>query len=249
MARVYLTDGLRLEGPAGAFADGDLPGSQGRIAFAALVSERRTLSRDALAEIVWDGALPPRWNGALSTILSKIRSLVSATGLDGKAIVVSSAGTTAIHLPPECWVDLEDAYRRLDRAEGRLRHDDPTNAAPDATIAVSILRRPFLAGIDNAWVDARRRTQSDALHRGLVVLADTWNRLGDHGLAATVAERAVVLDPLREIGHRLLIEAEWLRGDRGAALRAFSRCERVLSDELGASPSPETQRLAAAIRG
>ncbi len=249
MARVYLTDGLRLEGPAGAFADGDLPGSQGRLAFAALVSERRTLSRDALAEILWDGRLPPRWNGALSTVLSKIRSLVSATGLDGKAIVLSSAGTTAIHLPADSWVDVEDAYRRLDRAEGRLRHDDPTAATGDATVAVSILRRPFLAGIDNAWVEARRRANSDALHRGLIVLAEAWNRLGDHGLAATVAERAIALDPLREIGHRLLMEAEWRRGDRGAALRAAARCERVLVDELGAHPSPETQELAATIRG
>lgn len=67
--------------------------------------------------------------------------------------------------------------------------------------------------------------------------------MGDHQLAAVTAERAVTLDPFREIGHRLLIEAERARGDSGAAQRAFQRCVRVL-DDIGARPSPDTLRIA-----
>ena len=50
LARVFLTGGLRLDGPDGSFGDAELPGVQGRVAFAALVVERRAISRDALAE-------------------------------------------------------------------------------------------------------------------------------------------------------------------------------------------------------
>jgi hypothetical protein len=103
------------------------------------------------------------------------------------------------------WVDLEDAHRRLDRAEGALRHGDPRATTGDATVAASILRRPLLA--------------------------------------VTIAESAVQLDPFRETGHRLLVEAESARGDRGAALRAFNRCEQLLADELGVRPSPETMAI------
>jgi DNA-binding SARP family transcriptional activator len=245
---VYLTGGLRVEGPNGAFADGELPGSQGRLALAALVVERRPLSRAALAELVWDGRPPPQWNGALSTVISKIRTLVTATGLDGRDVLVSGSGTYSMHLPPGTWVDREDAYRRLDRADGALRHDDPVTATSEATVAGAILRRGFLPGIDARWADDVRRDQHDALHRCWVVLAEGWNRRGDHGLAATVARRAIEIDPLREVGHRLLMEAEWGRGDRGAALRALARCQQVLADELGATPSPETQRLAATMQ-
>jgi len=248
LARLYLTGGIRVEGPAGCFTDGDLPGNQARVAFAALTLERRPLSRDQLADIVWGESLTAQWNGALTTIVSKIRSLITAVGLQGHEVMVSSGGTYQLVLPPESWVDIEDSLARLDRAEGAVRHQEFLAATRDGTVASSILRRPLLAGVDNTWTDAVRRHQSDALHRCLVVLAESWNQLGDHQLAATIAESAIQLDPLREIGHRLLIEAEIGLGDRGAASRALRRCRQILTDELGVAVSPETASLAESLR-
>lgn len=244
LAQLYLMGGLRLDGPGGSFVDADLPGPQGRVALAALVVERRAIARDELAEIVWDGRLPAKWEGALSTIVSKLRSMITSTGLDGKDMIATTGGTYALVPPADTWVDLEDAVRRLDRAEGALRHDDTVTATAEGTVASSILRRPFLAGIDGDWVDDQRRRQADALYRCSIALARAWIDRHDPGLAATVAGTAVRLDPLREIGHRLLIEAELARNDRGAARRALADCERLLADELGVSPSPETLALA-----
>lgn len=247
MARLYLTGGLRLEGPTGHFTDSDLPGRQGRIAFAALAVERRPLSHDQLAEIIWDGAPPPQWKHALAPVISKIRSLISTTGLDGSEVLPAGGGAYSLVLPGDIWVDLESAHRSLDRAEGALRHDRDADAARDATVASSILRRSFLTGIDNLWVDRVRDRLTDALYRCSITLATAWNRLGDHQLAATVAQTAIDLDPVREVGHRLLIRAEQARGDHSAALRAYLRCAEVLATELGASPSPETLQLADTI--
>jgi DNA-binding SARP family transcriptional activator len=235
--------GLRFDGPEGSFVDADLPGVQGRVAFAALVVERRPISRGALAEIVWDGRPPDKWDGALSTIISRIRALITASGLPGRDVVTTVGGTYAIVPPADAWVDLEDAIRRLDRAEGGLRHGDLAIATAEGTVAFGILRRPFLVGVDHEWVLARRRRHTDLLHRCAVLLARAWIDLGDPGLAVTIAETAVDVDRFREIGHRLVIEAELARGDRGAARRAFERCERVLDSELGVGPSPETLAL------
>ena len=248
MARLYLTGGLRLDGPAGSFTDGDLPGNQGRIAFAALAVERRPLSHDRLADIVWDESPPAQWKTALTPVVSKTRSLISETGLDGPSLLTSSGGTYALHLNADIWVDLEDAIRRLDRAEGHLRHGRDGDAARDATVASSILRRPFLTGIDNLWADRVRQRLDDALYRCSVTLATSWNRLGDSQLAATAARTAIDLDPLRELGHRLLIEAELARGDHSAALVAYDHCVATLAEELDVRPSPETSRLVAALR-
>lgn len=248
LTRVYLTGGLRVEGPAGALVESDLPGAQGRVALAALVMERRPLSRDQLAAVVWGEQPPARWTGALHTIISKLRTLITATGLDGRAVVASAGGTYAVTLPPDTWVDLEDAHRRLDRAEGALRHDDLSTTTAEGTVASAILRRPLLPGIDGDWIEEQRRHETVALYRCYAVLAEGWLRRGDHRLAAVIAESAVDLDPLRETGHRLLMRAEWESGDRAAALRALARCERVMAEELGAAPSPETAALAERIR-
>jgi DNA-binding SARP family transcriptional activator len=243
LARVYLTGGIRMDGPAGTFVDTDLPGNQGRIAFVALAVERRPLSHDELADIVWGEDPPERWKGSLAAVVSKIRTLITATGLDGRTAMLSSGGAYTLVLPAESWVDLEDAHRRLDRGEGALRHGDASAATGDATVAASILRRPLLAGAESRWVERIQARHVDALYRSLTTLAAAWSRLGDHQLAVTVAESAVQLDPLRETGHRLLIESERARGDRGAALRAFTRCERLFANELGVGPSPETVAL------
>lgn len=248
MARLHLTGGIRFEGPDGVFDDGDLPGHQGRIAFAALAIERRPLSHDELADIVWSERPPDRWKTALTAVMSKIRRLVSDIGLDGTRVVASSGGTYALAVPTETWVDVEDAMRRLDRAEGALRHGDAATASGEATVATAILRRPLLAGVDCLWLDDARRRQTDALFRCATTLADAWIRLGDHQLAATAAELAIELDPLRETAHRLLIEAERGRGDRGAALRAYARCESTLASEVGVAPSRETRLLAEQLR-
>jgi tetratricopeptide (TPR) repeat protein len=138
--------------------------------------------------------VPTQWNGALSTVLSKIRTLFVRSGLDGTKLLPSTGGSYELVLPSECWVDLEDAYRRL------------------------------------------------------TVLAAAWHRLGDHQLAATIADTAITIDPLREVGYRILAEAEIARGDRGAAAQALRRCERMLREELQVAPSPEMVRLADVLR-
>jgi SARP family transcriptional regulator, regulator of embCAB operon len=248
LARLYLTGGVRFEGPRGRFVDADLPGHQGRIALVALALERRPLARHELAEIVWGESMPTQWNGALSTVLSKIRTLFARSGLDGTKLLASTRGSYELVLPSECWVDLEDAYRRLDRAEGAVRHGDDRAATVDATVASSTLRRCLLSGVDNEWVDQARRRQQDAAYRCLTLLAAAWHRLGDHQLAATIAETAIAIDPLREVGYRVLVEAEIARGDRGAAAQALRRCEQMLREELQVEPSPETARLVDALR-
>jgi DNA-binding SARP family transcriptional activator len=233
-----------MEGPAGNFDGSDLPGHQGRLAFAALAVDRRPLAHEHLASIVWDDDPPGQWKSALAAVISKARSLISLTGLDGAAVLVSTGGTYSFSPSPQMWIDLEQAYRRLDRAEGSLRHDDPMSAAQEATVASAILRRPFLPGESGLWLEEARSRQSDALYRCYVTLAAAWRIIGDHQLAAAIAESAILVDPYRELGHRLLIEIEQERGDSGAAVRAFNRCERILRDEMGVRLSPETLRLA-----
>jgi DNA-binding SARP family transcriptional activator len=236
-----------LEGPDGSFEASDLPGHQARVAFVALAVERLPVSQDRLADIVWDGAPPPQWRGALAAVLSKTRALLASCGLDGQTMIASGAGAYSFVPPPDTWIDLEHAHRSLDRSEGALRHGDLQGAAAEATVASAILRRPLLPGEDCLWLDLIRDRQRSAFHRSLITLASAWNGLGDHRLAALVAQQAIELDPFRETGHRLLIEAERGSGDSAAALSALVRCEEALAD-IGTVPSPETVAAAAGLR-
>jgi DNA-binding SARP family transcriptional activator len=56
-------------------------------------------------------------------------------------------------------------------------------------------------------------------------------------------EEALRWEPFRESLYRLLMRAHAGAGNRAEALRAYERCRRLLADELGVGPPPETEAL------
>lgn len=246
--RIFLTGRLCVVGPTGSIGESDLSGKQTRTALAVLVHERRPMHREWLADVIWNGTLPDTWSTSLNAIISKIRRQLGRAGLDRSEVVTAAGGAYTVSLPSGCWVDTEDAIRRVDRAEGATRHGDVHAALREATVASSILRRPFLPGVESDWATDVRHRLDAGLYRSYILLAAGWTMLDDHQLASSIAERAIDLDPIRETAYRLLMEAELERGDTIAALDAFDRCERVVREEFGASPSAETLALAERAR-
>ena len=68
-----------------------------------------------------------------------------------------------------------------------------------------------------------------------------WSQRGEVAQGVLVAEEAVALEPFRETAHRRLMQAHAAAGNRAEALRAYERCRRLLAEELGVDPSPETE--------
>ncbi|MGH9223694.1 MAG: ATP-binding protein, partial [Acidimicrobiales bacterium] len=77
--------------------------------------------------------------------------------------------------------------------------------------------------------------------RALEVVAEAASAAGEHEQALAAAEEAIGLSRLRESAHQRLIAAHARAGNRPAALRAFERCRVLLAEELGATPSAETE--------
>src|SRR5207245_4533543 len=109
--------------------------------------------------------------------------------------------------------------------------------------AASLAGPQFLPGEDSAWVDEKRRELTSIVRRAVSCLAEACLRSGNEVEAAKWAEETIALDPYRETGYRRLMEAYAAGGDRAEALRVYDRCRRLLADELGAYPSPETDSL------
>lgn len=241
--RLYVTGRICLEGEV-LVRERELPGRQGRVALALLAVERnRAVTRDELAAVLWPTRLAESWEVALSAVVSKLRGALRRADPSGGASITSEPRGHQLILPTSGWVDIEEAAISLDVAEAALRDGDLERAWTNATVAQAIARRGFLAGEDEQWVQAVRTHLRDLHLRALLCLAEVWRRRGEVGPAAKVAEEVVTLDPFREAGHRSVIRAYAAAGDRAAALRAYERCRRLLDEELGATPSPETERL------
>jgi DNA-binding SARP family transcriptional activator len=112
---------------------------------------------------------------------------------------------------------------------------------------------PLLDGLTDAddaaqqWLeDARQRWQARRPGE-MSARAQRLEAAGATSDALALVQRLLLLEPLLEDAWRRLMRLHALRADRGAAIEAFERCERVLKDELGLRPCDETIALMRAI--
>lgn len=104
-----------------------------------------------------------------------------------------------------------------------------------------------IGGEFGQWLEQQRQRRRLHWHATLAQAADAAEATRDwHGALARAGE-LLDMAPLSEDAHRRVIRLHYLAGDRAAALLAFDRCERMLKDEVGAPPSPETLALLATL--
>jgi SARP family transcriptional regulator, regulator of embCAB operon len=240
--RVHLAGRVSVEATDAVLPSDRFPGQQGRVAFAYLALERaRPVTHAELAEVLWPEALPPAWEAALSAIVSKLRSVVTKSGLGRAIAMTSSRGAYELSLSADAWVDLEAAADAIHEAESMLRAGGPREAYGPSAVAQHIARRPFLAGEQGAWIEARRDRLRDILLRALEVRAEIYLWNGEHALALQSAKELTALEPFREAGHRLMMRAHAAMGNTAEGLRAYEHCRRMIARELGVDPSPQTK--------
>ncbi|MFL5480235.1 MAG: BTAD domain-containing putative transcriptional regulator, partial [Gemmatimonadaceae bacterium] len=219
------------------------PGRQGRLLFAYLVTEHaRSVPRDKLAEVLWE--MPPAtWDKALSVLISKLRAVLSENGVDGASALTAVNGCYRLDLPDGSTVDVLEAENATQEAESFLAAHEWEQATGSAALAESLLRQSFLPGEEGTWVEAKRREFAEVRARALTVLAEACLSSGNPQQSVRWAVQAIEAEPFRESGYRRLMEAHAAAGNRAEALRVYERCRRLLAEELGAYPSPETQSI------
>jgi DNA-binding SARP family transcriptional activator len=244
--RIYLTGRVALEvDERVVIGERQLRGKQGRVVFAYLVCERgRPVSREELATVIWPENLSLSWEAALSSLTSKLGTLLSSDLLKAHGVLFSRGFRQyQVHLPADVWIDLEAATSALDRAEAALRARQPASALGPAAVAASIARRPFLSGVNGFWQDFQRRKLERQLLRALDCICQMQIRLGEPASAVETAIEAVSLDPYRELTHQYLMQAYAATGNRAMGVSIYHQFRKLLADELGSDPSPETEAL------
>jgi DNA-binding SARP family transcriptional activator len=244
LVRIYLGGEVMVESGAALVREADLPGRQGRIALAHLVMTRdNPLAQADLAESVWPDRLASSWEVALSAIVSKLRVALARAGLPRSGSITSAFGCYQLHLPADTWVDIDAGRLGIHEAEAAIEAGDPSRAYGGALVAATVFRRPLLAGASGGWVDVQRRAWQSWLARALACMVEALRANGEYALALSNAEELIALDPFRESAYRQAMRLHVAGGDRASALRVYEACRERLRDELGVSPSAETEAL------
>jgi pimeloyl-ACP methyl ester carboxylesterase/DNA-binding SARP family transcriptional activator len=239
--RIRLTDRLAVENGDTLLDAAAFPARQGRLAFAYLAANRRSIPRNELAEQLWRDTLPKSWERDLSAVVSKLRATLAP--LEGTVEIASAFGCYELRVLAGTEVDIDEALAAAHEAEAALADGDAGRAWGAANVAVTIARRPFLPGEDSPWLDAVRERLVLTLVRAINVLADVDASRGDLDGALRYAREAAALEPFRERSCIRLMRLHLAAGDRAEAVRDYSRCRMLLAEELGVEPSPEMESV------
>ncbi len=218
-----------------------LGGRRARLALVALALAPAPLPADRLAEIIWPAEQPPTWPAALRGTIRALRAALATVGAGGDRVIVTTPSGYALAAGVD--VDSREAAAAL-RAASALADQGRHEAAVQAAEPLTLLSaEQLLPGEDGNWLDPHR-AQADAVAlQALDIVARAASGLGDHALAVATGRRAVAANPLDERSHRALIRALQRGGDRAGVVLAYEACRRVLADQLGVDPAPETVEL------
>jgi DNA-binding SARP family transcriptional activator len=214
-----------------------LAGTLGQLLFAYLVLHRlRRINRDELLIAVYGEEAPADHHARLGVLLSKLRRVIGAEHLTGRAQI-------ELVLPAGAFVDVEAALDALHRAESHVAKGEWSAAWGPSSLAYDVASRPLLGGHERSWLEDWRRRLDDARLRGLECVAAASLGIGGPELsqAANCARQLIDLAPFRETGHRILMEALERSGNVAEALRVYDRLRIMLREELGIAPSPAVQ--------
>jgi DNA-binding SARP family transcriptional activator len=243
--RIQLCGRLAIERGTAVVSEDAFPARQGRRLWAFLVLHRRQpTGRGDVATAVWGDAMPDAWDDTLSVLVSRLRhSLRPITGPCPEPAIKGGERRYLLALPPGSLIDLERAMAALHQAEGLMRKGEWGAVVAEAQVTTEIAARGFLSGEGGEWVEGQRRLLEEARVHALECIVVAELARGHAALAEREAEQLVALAPLREAGHRLLMQALAAGGNRGQAVLAYRRCQRLLRERVGVVPSTEMEHL------
>jgi predicted ATPase/DNA-binding SARP family transcriptional activator len=196
-----------------------------------LVCTRRAQAREVLATFLWPES--PQAPSNLRTLLTTLRRDVGSYVLTGDPVAMA----------PEqgWWLDVAEFEHQLDTA--------PQDDVRALEAALALYQGDFLAGVyvDSQSFEDWARLERERLRLRAMQALDTLITChlaqGEYARGLARATQLLGMDNLREKTHRQLMELLAQSGEREAALAQYDTCRRLLDEELGTKPTPQTVAL------
>jgi DNA-binding SARP family transcriptional activator len=210
-----------------------------------LANRNRPVSQDHLMGWLWPESSLKKARWSLNSAVHGLRKLLSSCPSSyAPTYVLLEEGY--YRLSPEVAVatDVEEFDERYERGRCLERVGEAEEASVFYEEAVALYKGEYLLeDLYEDWTMVERERLSNAYVEMLDRLALHYLESGRLRDSVRCCYRALEKDRSHEDSHRLLMRCYAELGQRGRALRQYRLCERVLGQEYGTSPSPETRAL------
>lgn len=208
-----------------------------------LINRNRPVAIDSLIDAAWQQHPPPEARASLHAHISRLRRLVSNSGADPAAVLVSAKPGYRLNVPDEACdlgrFGIEQKAGIQAAASGRFQQ-----ASDHLSNALAEWRGPVLEDLrDFQFVDAFAAALSEDKLVALTVRAEVEIACGRTYSIISQLEALAAEHPYREPLWAQLITAYYLAERQHDALHAYGRLKTALADDLGIDPGPTLQAL------
>ncbi len=147
----------------------------------------------------------------------------------------------------DIWVD-SDVFEAFIALGNQLWAENPQTAQTAYREAIDLYEGIYLPNrLYEDWSsDERERLQVLALG-GIITLAELLLQQNPME-SIRLAQQALLIDSAWEDAYRILMAAYFQKGNRPMAIKTYQQCEKILEEEFGIEPLPETKALLKKIK-
>jgi len=218
---------------------GGLSGKQRQILAILALDAGSPVSKERLADLLWQGSPPASYIGTLDSYVCVLRRSLGLAAGRNSELATTEAGFV-LNTGEDLRVDLA-GFRALAR---RVEESTSEEVVSVAEAALALVHGELLSDVPYSDWAVRAR---DSFRREVVDLclsgAQRANAIGHIGRAARLARAAIDRDPVCEDAWRQLMLAHWFAGRRASALAAYGELRDAMSEYLGDEPGRDSQEL------
>jgi DNA-binding SARP family transcriptional activator len=208
--------------------------------FMLMARNRKALHKEQIIDRLWEGEIDDQgFKVALhgiNKVLEPNRKSHSETAF------IERIGLTYKINTEDIWIDTV-AFEAFIALGNKNIQNQPEIAISALREALSLHNGQFLPDrIYEDWTsDERERLQLAYLNAG-ITLAELLIK-SNPSESIRICQEVLLVDETWEDAYRIQMEAFYSRGNRPMAIRTYQVCEKVLAEEMGLKPLPETRRL------
>jgi DNA-binding SARP family transcriptional activator len=242
MIRIKLFGPTVVEGNGVRRSAADLGGGKPRQILEMLALEPGTpVSKDLLAERLWEGQPPPSYIATLESYICVLRRRLDLGR--GKTAALATTHSGYVLDPEQVEVDVAKAHALLaDAPDGAAASPARVLQALELITGTLLINEPYAT-----WANQEREAFAAQLSTACTQAARRASVQGDASTALRLARVAVHQSHFSEAAWQELMRALWRSGERSEALRAYADLRAGMLDELGVEPGAVSRRLYVAI--
>ncbi|MEN6523603.1 MAG: bacterial transcriptional activator domain-containing protein, partial [Anaerolineaceae bacterium] len=202
--------------------------------FFLLLTHPEGLTKETIGLIFWPDASPDDVRFRFKNTVYRVRKAA------GKETISLHDDYYQFNYNLDYEYDVEDFLKKIDAAQS---DNTPETKIELLKNAIQQYKGAYLPELEETWVIPEREHLQQLYNEAAIQLAELYTQQGQYQSALDECTKILAEDGSIEAAHRIAMRVHAAMGNSALVARQYERCVQILANEIGVSPSSQTQAL------